>query len=205
MSRFPENFGMRHILFIAFFCLISSTVQVTAQSGSAHSQSERKVRYQSNISLATMLGGFVTIDNFEFQPGFEVSTTHAALIQDVIVIGGGVGFQQFEDFSTLPIYVHLGFQPTKKDGRHALLMNLGYARQWSEIFDQFDDVDMPGGLIFQQLYRLNANLFSDLKLSFTIGYSYQKAFFRLEPIPGVNDSPVSLNFHHLLFGIGLGK
>lgn len=119
---------------------------------------------------------------------FSVATTHGVTVGKKLRGGLGVGFDSYANWQTLPVFASLSLDLIGNRDKNALFiqLNYGWAHPWfvrNNLYNYYTSDPyhgVYGGRMVNPSigYRLK---YHDLKLSFGVGYKYQRIFYRSDP------------------------
>lgn len=187
---------------IVIFCFVCSSLSLIAQTDD-ESTAKKKVLYFNNFSAGGLLGksGYGT--------GVTLSTTHGVRLNR-LAFGGGVGFDSYMDWKTIPVFGSISFD-FGKIGRNAFFVqfNAGYSdasrvkrEEWLTDYREYG-----GEMICSMLgYRISTEKFS---LYISAGHKFQKAHFSYNTQPWSSFAPspsqrVEESMNRLVVQIGFG-
>ena len=193
-------FNMR--ISIVIFCFVSSSLSLLAQTDS-ESVSKKKVVYFNTFSAGGLLG------ESGYGAGVTLSTTHGVRL-DRLAVGGGVGFDSYMDWKTVPVFGAISFDFGKiKRNAFFVQFHAGYSdakrvnrEEWLTDYREYG-----GEMICAMLgYRISTEKFS---LYMSGGHKFQKAHFSYNAQPWSSFAPspshsVEESMNRLVVQIGFG-
>jgi hypothetical protein len=135
--------------------------------------SDKFIEYFFNVQVGALIGCSDCIS--EKEVSFTASTVHGITVGDKFRLGGGIGFDSYLDWQTMPIFASLSWDllGTKNTNALFLQFNYGFALPWrTEHLWEVQQTGVDGG---QMVYGMAGMRFKyhDLRLSFSIGGKVQ--------------------------------
>lgn len=176
----------------------------------------KKIEYFFNVQSGTMIGCDDCDHSKEIT--FTTSTTHGIIIGRKLRTGIGIGFDSYNEWTTLPIFGSLSWDLLGSKNTHALFIeaNYGWSKPWikkSEWIAGSTSVD--GGAMASALvgYRVK---YHDVKISLAIGtksqrlyryYEYPTFYYRPDGVlveGSPNKTTVKEDLNRLMISLAIG-
>jgi hypothetical protein len=156
--------------------------------------SKRFIGYFFNLQLGSLIGCEDCATDKEVT--FTASTVHGVTIGDKFRIGGGIGFDSYYGWQTMPVFASASFDLLGTKNTNALFVQFNYGasvpwrteKQW----DYTSVTGVDGGPMYYGMAGLRLK-YHDMRISFTIGGKFQSvsSYFEIPTIYyDVNGIPV---------------
>lgn len=151
---------------------ISPFAESPAQAGDT-TLKKRFVDYFFNLQVGSLIGCDDCISEKEVT--ISASTVHGATIGEKFRIGGGIGFDSYYNWQTMPIFASASWDVLGTRNTNALFLqfNYGWSMPWrTEKTWEYGETGVNGGQMVHGMagFRLK---YYDMRISFTLGGKYQ--------------------------------
>ncbi len=133
----------------------------------------RFVDYFFNLQLGSLVGCGDCITDREVT--FTASTVHGVTLGEKFRIGGGIGFDSYYGWQTMPLFGSASFDVigTKNSGAIFVQVNYGWSVPWRKEQEwNSGTTDVEGGQMLYGMAGLRLK-YHDMRISFTFGGKYQ--------------------------------
>ena len=133
----------------------------------------RFVDYFFNLQVGTLVGCSDCITDKEVT--FTASTVHGVTLGKKFRIGGGIGFDSYYGWKTMPLFGSASFDVlgTKNSSAIFVQVNYGWSLPWrNENELNYGTLDVDGGQMLYGMAGLRMK-YHDMRISFTLGGKYQ--------------------------------
>lgn len=134
---------------------------------------ERLATYFFNIQVGPLVGCSDCVADKEVS--FSFSTVHGVTIGEKFRIGGGIGFDSYYDWQTMPIFASTSWDLLGTRNTHALFIqvNYGWSMPWrTEKSWEFGETSVEGGQMVHFMAGMRFK-YHDMRFGFTIGGKFQ--------------------------------
>ena len=146
--------------------------EVPAQPGDTAIR-QRYIQYFFNVQVGSLIGCEDCVSDKEVT--FTASTVHGVTIGDKFRIGGGIGFDSYYGWQTMPTFGSISWDLLGTRNTNALFLQLNYGfalpwrteKQWDYRVTNFEGGQMVYGMAGLRLK------YHDLRIAFTIGGKFQ--------------------------------
>jgi len=157
-------------------------------------KSEAFIGYFFNVQVGSLIGCSDCVADKEVS--FTASTVHGITIGPKFRLGGGVGFDSYYGWQTVPFFGSVSWDILGNKNTNALFVqcNYGWSSPWrTEKLWEYGETSFDGGPMFYGLagFRLK---YYDLRLSFTVGGKVQQVHTYFDSPTfyyDVNGNPIS--------------
>lgn len=133
----------------------------------------RRIEYFFNVQLGTLIGCSDCVAGKEVT--FTSSTVHGITLGKKFRVGGGVGFDSYYDWQTMPVFGSASWDifGTKNTTALFVQLNYGWSMPWrTEKLWEYGETGLNGGQMVYGMAGLRLKYY-DLRISFTLGGKYQ--------------------------------
>ncbi|HMG90337.1 MAG TPA: hypothetical protein VK589_09755 [Chryseolinea sp.] len=136
--------------------------------------SERFVEYFFNVQVGSLIGCSDCIS--EKEVSFTASTVHGITVGEKFRVGGGLGFDSYYGWQTVPFFGSISWDLLGTKNTNALFLqcNYGWSSPWrTEKAWEYGMTSVDGGQMFYGMAGVRLKYY-DLRLSFTVGGKVQQ-------------------------------
>ena len=133
----------------------------------------RFIDYFFNLQLGSLVGCSDCITDKEVT--FTASTVHGVTVGKKLRIGGGIGFDSYYGWKTMPLFGSASFDVfgTKSSSAFLVQVNYGWSVPWRKEQEwNTGSTDVDGGQMLYGMAGLRLK-YHDMRISFTLGGKYQ--------------------------------
>jgi hypothetical protein len=136
--------------------------------------SDRYIEYFFNVQVGALVGCNDCLVDKEVS--FTASTVHGITVGNKFRLGGGIGFDAYYSWQTVPFFASLSWDVLGTKNTNALFVqvNYGYSSPWrTEKIIEYGETSVDGGQMFYGMagFRLK---YYDLRIAFTVGGKVQQ-------------------------------
>ena len=156
--------------------------------------SEQFVGYFFNVQVGSLIGCSDCIA--EKEVSFTASTVHGITIGKKLRVGGGVGFDSYYGWQTVPFFGSVSFDLLGSKNTNAFFIqcNYGWSSPWrTEKAWEVMQTSVEGGQMFYGMAGVRLKYY-DLRLSFTLGGKVQEVYSYFDSPTyyyDINGNPIS--------------
>jgi len=135
--------------------------------------SNKYIQYFFNVQVGSLIGCSDCIS--EKEVSFTASTVHGITVGDKFRLGGGLGFDSYMDWQTMPVFASLSWDLLGTRNTNALFLqfNYGFALPWrTEHLLEVGATGVDGGQMVYGMAGMRLK-YHDLRISFSIGGKVQ--------------------------------
>lgn len=136
--------------------------------------SDRYIEYFFNVQVGALIGCNDCLADKEVS--FTASTVHGITVGDKFRVGGGIGFDSYYSWQTVPFFASASWDVlgTKNTNALFLQINYGFSSPWrTEKVIEFGESSVDGGQMFYGMAGVRLKYY-DLRISFTVGGKVQQ-------------------------------
>jgi hypothetical protein len=150
------------VFFGLVFCVVLSAEGQLKPDSLSH---RKRIAYYFSLQSGALMN--------EKQVTSSFATTHGVKIGNRLRVGGGVGFDSYEQWNTMPMTGNVSFDLFGKRNVVFTQFNYGWAKAWKISPQEYGLTDERGGRAFSAMlgYRIN---YGDVRLALMAGYKYQR-------------------------------
>ncbi len=188
---------MKKAFFICVVILLSKASWAEKKTDYTDSTTlKKKVSYFFTFGMGAMIGCNACQSTGNVA-NFTTSSVHGIQIGKRLSLGAGVGFDSYENWKTMPIFGSASFDLFGRKNKIFSQMNYGYSFAWinNGAKEYGYKNDRGGEMINPSLgYKIKAGT---VRLSFSIGYKFQRVFSHYEYPQWLNYEISSVNISNI--------
>jgi hypothetical protein len=156
--------------------------------------SEKFIQYFFNVQVGSLIGCTDCIADKEVS--FTASTVHGITIGNKLRVGGGLGFDSYYSWQTVPFFGSVSWDLLGTKNTNALFIqcNYGWSSPWrTEKAWEYGQTSVDGGQMFYGMAGVRLKYY-DLRLSFSVGGKVQEVYTYIDSPTfyyDINGNPIS--------------
>ncbi len=133
------------------------------------------LRTYTRADLSFIFGGQIHNDNFLYNPGFSFQAVYGIMVNELLGIGAGAGYQVFRNEKFIPVFLEVsGYRKPGKNSSF-LKTQAGYSVGWYTGTTGMEGYDYRGGLFFDAGFGRKFPLGRKSDVMFHCSYRHQCA------------------------------
>lgn len=165
-------------------------------------QEVKQDKFSQNIEIGVLAGAEISRNTGDFKLAYAGRYTGVYLLSPQFSIGGGIGFEQYDEISLIPIFLdaHAYLKPQMNTSFFAF--QIGYAPGWHKEYRQLEDYEFQGGFFSEFDYGRRIPINEKLNFNIALGLKFQRSAIEIENI-FLNDYQEHINYLLLSFKVGI--
>lgn len=185
----------KYILLLSFFLILSPII------AAQENKSDSLKSYQ-RFDVSYVFGGQIYNNNFIYNPGFALQASCGMMLNEMVGVGLGLGYNSLHDEKFLPVFIEAIGYFKEKTNTPVVKMQIGYSFGWYTGTMEVEGYKFHGGICLDA--GLGRKIQINPRNSVFFHLSYRHQFARMEyKIFGEQQYSERMNYDMLIISLGL--